>query len=139
PELPHARETRYLTAFGLPVYDAEALAATPELGTYSEAAAAGADPKRAAHWILTEVLGILNERKLAITDFPVPPTAPAAVLGLLAQRTLSGKLAKEVFAEMVVSGQSAQAIVKSRGLGLIAEDSAITTGVQAGGAAASGA
>ena len=131
PELPHARETRYLTAFGLPVYDAEALVATPELGDYFEAAAAGADPKRAAHWILTEVLGILNERKLAITAFPVPATELAALLGLVAQGTLSGKLAKEVFAEMVASGQPAPAIVQARGLGLIADEGAIVAEVEA--------
>ena len=131
PELPHARESRYLTAFGLPVYDAEALAATPELGDYFEAAATGADPKRAAHWILTEVLGILNERKLSITDFPVPATELAALLGLVAQGTLSGKLAKEVFAEMVQSGQPAQTIVAARGLGLIADEGAITAEVEA--------
>ncbi|HWN80967.1 MAG TPA: hypothetical protein VNM87_02620, partial [Candidatus Udaeobacter sp.] len=131
PELPHARESRYLTAFGLPVYDAEALAQTPELGDYFEAAAAGADPKRAAHWILTEVLGILNERKLSIADFPVPATELGALVALVERGTLSGKLAKEVFAEMVAGGRPATEIVQARGLGLIADEGAIAAEVDA--------
>jgi aspartyl-tRNA(Asn)/glutamyl-tRNA(Gln) amidotransferase subunit B len=132
PELPHAREARYMTALGLPEYDAVALAETLELGDYFEAAAAPlADPKRAANWILTEVLGIVNERKIGIADFPVPAVELAALLKLVKQDTLSGKQAKDVFQEMVATGQQAAAIVAARGLGLLSDEEAIAEHVRA--------
>ena len=126
PELPAAREARYMTAHGLPEYDAQMLAETPPLGDYFEAAVARhGDAKRVANWILTEVLGRLNERGIPIERFPVPAAEVAALLDLVARGSLSGKQAKEAFDEMVASGLGAAAVVAKLGLALLDDEAAI--------------
>ncbi len=126
PELPAAREHRYMTAHGLPEYDAQMLAESPALGDYFEAAVARhADAKRVANWILTEVLGRLNELGIAIERFPVPAAEVAALLDLVARGSLSGKQAKEAFGEMVESGLGAAAAVAKRGLVLLDDEAEI--------------
>ncbi len=117
PELPHAKEARLVAQYDLPPADAARLADTRPLADYFEATAGAlGDGRAAGNWILTEVLGALHERGLALADFPVAPPALAALLALVRDGTLSGRIAKEVFAEMVETGESAAAIVDRQGL-----------------------
>jgi aspartyl-tRNA(Asn)/glutamyl-tRNA(Gln) amidotransferase subunit B len=132
PELPEARAARYMRDLGLPEYDAQVLCESREIGDYFEQVLAGGrDPKRAANWIMTEVLARLNERGISIGDFPVAPAQLAELLDLVAGGSLSGKLAKEVFAAMVESGRPAAAIVAERGIEQIADEESIGEHVRA--------
>ena len=117
PELPHAREARLAAQYGLPPADAARLADGRRLADYFEATAAAlGDGRAAANWILAELLRFVHERGLAIDDFPVGPAGTAALLALVRDGTLSGRIAKEVFAEMVETGADAAAIVAAKGL-----------------------
>ncbi len=132
PELPAAREERYIRVLGLPEYDAQVLTESRALGDYFEQVAARhGDAKRASNWILTEVLALLNERGIGIAEFPVSAENLARLLDLVAAGSLSGKLGKEVLAEMVASGRPAGAIVAERGLEQIADEESLRSHVQA--------
>jgi len=132
PELPEARAARYVRELGLPEYDAQVLCETRELSDYFEQAVARhRDAKRVANWIMTEVMARLNEKGIAIGDFPVPAAGLAELLDLVAGGSLSGKLAKEVFAVMAESGRPAAEIVTERGIEQIADEEAIQEHVRA--------
>jgi aspartyl-tRNA(Asn)/glutamyl-tRNA(Gln) amidotransferase subunit B len=131
PELPHVREQRFMHELGLSEYDARVLSATRELADYFEQVVSGhGDAKRAANWIMTEVMAFSNARQISIDDFAVAPAALAALLDHLAAGTLSGKLAKEVFAEMIETGKAAAEIVVERGLEQISDERAIQAEVR---------
>jgi aspartyl-tRNA(Asn)/glutamyl-tRNA(Gln) amidotransferase subunit B len=116
PELPAARRERLVRDYGIRPYDAELLSATRALADYFEAVAARVpDAQGAANFIGSDLLRLLNERHLEIDESPVGAQALAELLGLLAEGTLSGKLAKRVFAEMVTTGKRAGEIVKAKG------------------------
>jgi len=128
PELPAAKRARFVSVFGLPEYDAQVLAADRATGEYFDAAvAAGAPAKQASNWIMTELLGALNAAGKPITDSPVAPKALAAMLRLVELGTISGKIAKTVFAGMFASGRGAEEIVKEQGLVQITDPGAIRT------------
>ncbi|MEA2063274.1 MAG: Asp-tRNA(Asn)/Glu-tRNA(Gln) amidotransferase subunit GatB, partial [Gemmatimonadota bacterium] len=119
PELPQERERRFITQYGLPEYDAYVLTVTRELADYFEQtvqAAPGTDPKKVSNWIMGEVLAVLREANLEITGFKVSPRQLAALFILIGKGTISGKIAKAVFEEMVESGKDPEAIVEARGL-----------------------
>lgn len=126
PELPDAKKARFRADFGLSPYDAAVLVAEVERAAYFEQTlAAGADPKMAANWILNELLGLLNKENKSITHSPITPSNLAALLSLMADGTLSGKMAKEVFGAMYESGQSPAAIVEAKGLKQVSDEGAI--------------
>jgi aspartyl-tRNA(Asn)/glutamyl-tRNA(Gln) amidotransferase subunit B len=117
PELPDARRARYQAELGLSAYDAEVLTASRELAEYFEAClAAGAPAKTAANWIMGEVTRGINDAGLDIGACPVPPARLVALLRLIEQGTISGKIAKTVFDEMWRSGKEPAAIVEEQGL-----------------------
>ncbi len=117
PELPAAREERLRRQYALPAYDAAVLTDTPALADYFEATARVlGDGKQASNWIMGEVLKVVNERGLDVADFPVSPAELAGLLALVRDGAISGKIAKEVFAEMLATGAAAAAIVAARGL-----------------------
>jgi aspartyl-tRNA(Asn)/glutamyl-tRNA(Gln) amidotransferase subunit B len=117
PELPMARRNRFVEQLGLPKYDADVLTDEKGIADYFEAAAKLVyDAKLASNWIMGEVLRVLKEKKIDITQFPIKPDALAELLNLIAGGTISGKIAKDVFEEMLVTGKSAQAIVVEKGL-----------------------
>ena len=121
-----------MTDLGLSEYDAQLLAETPRLGDYFERVAARhGHPKRAANWILTEVRARLADREIEIDAFPVEAEELADLLDLLAAGRLSGRLAKEVLASMVVSGKSAATIVADLGLLQITNEEEIRSHVLA--------
>jgi aspartyl-tRNA(Asn)/glutamyl-tRNA(Gln) amidotransferase subunit B len=126
PELPDAKRGRFVRQYGLPAYDAGVMTATRALADYYEAAvAAGADAKLASNWIMTEVLGLLRARDLDLAQSPVAPPALAGLLGMVRDGTLSGKMAKDVWAAMVESGEEAPAVVARLGLRQIRDAGAL--------------
>ena len=117
PELPDDRRERFVSAYGLPSYDAGVLTAQREIADYFEAVAAHAgDAKAASNWVMGEVLRELNERALDITAFPVAPDALAELIRTLAAGSVNAPTAKEVFREMAASGRKASEIISEKGL-----------------------
>ena len=131
PELPDARRARYMRDFGLSAYDAGVLTAERETAAYFETVAAGRDPKQAANWVMGDLFAALNRTKRDIATSPVSAADLGALLDLMADGTLSGKLAKEVFEAMVDTGRSPAAIVEERGLRQVTDTGAIEAAVDA--------
>jgi len=126
PELPAARRLRYVQTHGLPDYDAGVLTADRDTADYYETALrAGAPAKTASNWIMTELLGALHGAGQRIADSKISPAELAALLKLIDQGTISGKIAKTVFAEMFRTGKPAATIVKDQGLVQISDESAL--------------
>jgi len=117
PELPDAKRARFQSQYQLPVYDAGVMTSSRALAAYYEAAvAAGADPKPASNWILTEVLALVNARGVDISQSPVGPAALAGLVAMVGDGTLSSKMAKDVWAAMVETGEDARTVVQRLGL-----------------------
>ena len=125
PELPDARKRRYVEELGLSAYDAAVLVAEKETADYFEAVAAGRDPKLAANWVTVELFGALNKAGRTVADSPVSARALSELLGLIADGTVSGRIAKTVFEEMFASGRGAAAIVEEKGLVQVTDRDAI--------------
>ena len=129
PELPDARRARYMRDFGLTAYDAHVLTLEKETAAYYETVAKGRDPKIAANWVMGDLFAALNRTKRSIEDPPVSAENLGALLDLMKDGTLSGKLAKEVFEAMVETGKAPGAIVEERGLRQVTDAGAIEAAV----------
>jgi aspartyl-tRNA(Asn)/glutamyl-tRNA(Gln) amidotransferase subunit B len=129
PELPAAREHRFIENYGLPAYDAGVLTATRAIADWYEAVAAASDAKAASNWVMTDVLGWLNQRQLEIAAFPVSPDRLAGLIRLTLDGTLSSSLARRVLARMIETGDDAPAIVAAEGLAQVRDDDAIASWV----------
>ena len=117
PELPQAKRERFVADYGLTDYDAGVLTASKRVAQYFEdAVKAGAEPKAASNWITSDMMGALNAEGLDIADAKITPEALAELIKLIAEGTLSSKLAKEAFGHMFASGQSAAKVVEEKGL-----------------------
>lgn len=127
PELPDQKKHRFMKDFGLPLYDASVLIAEKSRAEYYESAANDSDAKLAANWILNELLGLLNKDGKDITESPVAAKQIGGLVALIKDNTISGKIAKDVFAEMYATGKDAGAIVESKGLKQITDVGAIET------------
>jgi aspartyl-tRNA(Asn)/glutamyl-tRNA(Gln) amidotransferase subunit B len=125
PELPDAKKARFVEAYGLSAYDAEVLVAERASADYFEAAAAGRDAKLVANWVITELFGALNRGGQSIEDSPVGAASLGKLVDLIAAGTISGRIAKDVFAGMLASGADPAAIVESQGLVQISDAAAI--------------
>ena len=126
PELPEETRERFVSAYGLPAYDAGVLTASPALARYFEAtAAATGNPKAASNWIMGEVLGRLNADGMTIDDMRVTPERLAGLIRLVESGRITGPIAKQVFERMFAEGGDAEAIVAAEGLARIDDDSAI--------------
>jgi len=122
PELPAARRVRLAETYGLSAYDAGVLSANRALGDYFERVAASTgDGKLSANWVMGDLSAHLNATGSTVEGSAVGPERLAGLLGLLADGTLSGKLAKEVFQIMVETGMDAAAIIAERGMGQISD------------------
>jgi aspartyl-tRNA(Asn)/glutamyl-tRNA(Gln) amidotransferase subunit B len=135
PELPAARRTRLERELGLPAYDAEVLTARRDVADYYEAALTRyRNPKAISNWVMESVLRIVREQKLderlRITAWPVAPENLAGLVALIDEGTISGKIAKTVFEEMVASGKPPAAIVAERGLVQVTDRGAIDAAVE---------
>lgn len=136
PELPDSRRRRFVEQFGLPEYDAEVLTMRRDLADYFESAvAAYANPKAISNWVMGDVLRVVNERKLdaalVIETWPVSAPGLAAMVRLIDDGTISGKIAKKVFAAMVDSGKTPEEIVREEGLEQISDDGPVLAAVDA--------
>jgi aspartyl-tRNA(Asn)/glutamyl-tRNA(Gln) amidotransferase subunit B len=135
PELPDAKRQRYVEALGLSPYNAQVLTAEVETARWFElllaAAAAGQGKsesdvsKPASNWLISDLFGALNRLGRAIEDSPVSPAQGAELLGLVADGTLSGSLAKQVFEIMLETGENPTAIVEARGMKQTSDTGAI--------------
>ena len=125
PELPDEKRARFIRAHGLTAYDAGVLVAERATADYFETVAAGRDAKQAANWVMGELFGLLNRVGRSIEDSPVPAAALGRLLDLIADNTINGKIAKEVFDAMAESGADPLAIVEARGLRQVTDGSAI--------------
>jgi aspartyl-tRNA(Asn)/glutamyl-tRNA(Gln) amidotransferase subunit B len=132
PELPEAKRARFVKDFALSDYDAKTLTSSRELAAYYEAvvAASGAEPKLCANWVATDLLGALNKLSLDIAESPISSDAFAALLKRIADKTISGKIAKEVFEAMLAGEGSADEIIKAKGLVQITDESAIIKAIE---------
>ena len=124
PELPDVRRARY-AAMGLTPYDAHVLTLEKETAVYFEEVAKGRDAKVAANWVTGDLFAAINRTKTSIAEPPVPAAHLGALLDLLADKTLSGTLAKQVFEAMIETGKSPGAIVEERGLRQVTDTGAI--------------
>jgi aspartyl-tRNA(Asn)/glutamyl-tRNA(Gln) amidotransferase subunit B len=125
PELPDQRKERFIAEYGLTPYDAVVLTAEKEASEYFEQVAKGRDGKQAANWVITNLFAVLNAKGLPITRSPITAEALGRLLDLLADGTLSGRLAKEVFEIMAETGGDPAAIVEERGLRQMQDTGAI--------------
>ena len=127
PELPEDRFTRYSGPVGLTPQDAGVLVSEGEIAAYFDAVvAAGAPAKRAANWVINEVLARVDDpRKLGAADLPVPPRALADLVKLVEDGTLSGKLAKDVFTRMWTERRTAADLVAAEGLAQVSDGGAL--------------
>jgi aspartyl-tRNA(Asn)/glutamyl-tRNA(Gln) amidotransferase subunit B len=121
PELPEARQARFVSAYSLPEYDARVLTGSRDLADFFEdtvqAAGGVAQAKPSANWVMVELLGALSKAEKEITDSPVTPAQLGGMIARIADNTISGKIAKQVFAEMMSgSGQTADQIIAEKGL-----------------------
>ena len=127
PELPDAKRRRY-QALGISAYQADVLTAEVESARWFDTLLdAGAEPVRAANWVTSELFGALNRLGRSIVDSPVGPAQAAELLALVADGTLSGSLAKQVFEVMLDTGDAPSRIVEERGLKQTSDTGAIET------------
>jgi aspartyl-tRNA(Asn)/glutamyl-tRNA(Gln) amidotransferase subunit B len=125
PELPDEKKARFVSAFALSAYDAGVLVAERETADYFETVAKGRDAKAAANWVINELFGRLNKEGKEITSSPVSAAQLGGVLDLIADGTISGKIAKDLFEILWSEGGDPKAIVKARGMTQVTDLGAI--------------
>ena len=126
PELPAAMRERFLRDYGLTEYDAGIMTQDRALAAwFDRAAKASKSPKLVANWIGSELLRMLGEAKCPIDECRVTPENLAELVDLIEQKTINGKIAKEVFPEMFETGRKASEIVKKKGLVQVSDSGAI--------------
>ena len=131
PELPLARKRRFETDLGLSAYDAGVLTSTRAMAEYlEECVAAGADAKKAANWIMGDLQSLLTGDKRELPGTQVTPAHLAAMIRLIEDGTISGKIAKEVLASMYATGEMPKAIVEEKGLLQISDTGALEAMIQ---------
>jgi len=125
PELPDAKKTRFVRDCGLSEYEASVLVADRPTADYFEAVAKGREAKAAANWVINDLFGRLNKESKDITGSPVSAAQLGVILDLIAQGTISSKIAKDVFEIAWSEGGDPRAIVERRGLQQVTDVSAI--------------
>ena len=123
PVLPEERKKRYISEYGLSDYDAGVLTSSKAMADYfEECTGHKCEPKKAANWIMGDLSAMLNAENTDISNSPVAPGQLVALLKLIDLGTITGKIAKEVFAEMFATGKDAQVIVREKGLVQISDE-----------------
>ncbi|WP_438349131.1 Asp-tRNA(Asn)/Glu-tRNA(Gln) amidotransferase subunit GatB [Paenibacillus sp. FA6] len=126
PELPDARKERYSTQYGLPSYDAAVITASKPLADFfEESLKYTEDAKSVSNWIMGDLLGYLNSSNLELSEVKVTGQGLGEMIGLIEKGTISNKIAKTVFKEMLESGKLPQQIVEEQGLVQISDEGAI--------------
>ena len=117
PELPDARQRRYQEELGLPAYDAHVLTLTKEMSDmFEQTVALGADPKLASNYLMVDVNAYLNKVQKELSETKLTAEGLAGMIKLITDGTISSKIAKKVFAELIEHGGDAEKIVKEKGL-----------------------
>jgi len=129
PELPDTKRARFVSAYGLSPEDASVLVSEKETAQFFERVAAGRDPKTAANWVMGDLFGALNRLGIGIEQSPVSAEQLGSLIDLIGDGTISGRLAKDVFAEMVTSGADPGAIVEAKGLRQVTDSGAIEAAI----------
>ena len=129
PELPDAKTARFIAAYGLTAYDAGVLVAERASADFFEAVAEGRDGKTAANWVINELFGRLNKEGRGIEESPVSAAQLGAVIDLIADGTISGKIAKDLFEIVWSEGGDPRALVESRGMKQVTDTGAIEAAV----------
>lgn len=131
PELPLAKARRFQDQFGLPAYDSFVLTQEKALAEYFEQTAkVCGNAKAASNWVMVELLRELNEQKLLVQDSPISSQRLGELILLIENKTISGKMAKDVFLEMLKNPKSAQEIVNEKGMSQITDEGAIVKIIQ---------
>jgi aspartyl-tRNA(Asn)/glutamyl-tRNA(Gln) amidotransferase subunit B len=130
PELPDEKKARFMSQ-GLSAYDASVLVAERELADFYEELAKGVDAKAAANWLNNEVLGRLNRDGLSITEVPVSAAANNAIIQMVADKTISGKIAKDLLDIVWKEGGDPRQVVESRGMKQVTDTGAIDAAIEA--------
>jgi aspartyl-tRNA(Asn)/glutamyl-tRNA(Gln) amidotransferase subunit B len=125
PELPDEKKARFMREFSLSAYDADVLVAERETAIYFDAVAKGRDGKLAANWVINELFGRLNKEGVAVASSPVSADQLGAVLDMIANGTISGKIAKDLFEIVWTEGGDPRAIVEQRGMKQVTDLGAI--------------
>lgn len=117
PELPNARQKRYQEELGLPAYDAHVLTLTKEMSDmFEKTVSLGADPKLASNYLMVDVNAYLNKVQKELSETKLTAEGLAGMIKLITDGTISSKIAKKVFAELIEHGGDAEKIVKEKGL-----------------------
>lgn len=126
PELPEERRDRFIEQYLLPGYDADILTSSRDLADYYEKILTVTDDyKSASNWVMTEVLKIINDQKLSVAQFPVSAENLGKLIKMINENIISGKIAKEIFPEMLKANQDPNEIVKEKNLIQITDTSEI--------------
>jgi aspartyl-tRNA(Asn)/glutamyl-tRNA(Gln) amidotransferase subunit B len=133
PEFPTQRRNRLMEDYKLPKYDADILTAERTLAEYFDATVDGLITKEpetvklASNWIMTEVLRVVNERHIIIEQFPISPSNLAGMINTILDGTISSKIAKDVFADMLESGDPPRKVIERKGLLQVSDTGLIET------------
>ena len=130
PELPDEKKARFM-GLGLSAYDAAVLVAERDLADYYEELAKGVDAKAAANWLNNEILGRLNRDGLSIAQVPVSAAANNAIVAMISDKTISGKIAKDLLDIVWIEGGDPRAVVEARGLRQVTDTGAIDAAIEA--------
>jgi len=125
PELPDQKKARYMRDYAMSAYDAGVIVAEQEYAAYFETLVKIAEPKLAVSWMTGELFGRLNKISVEIQNSPISAEKFAGLLALIADNTISGKIAKDVLDIMFESGKDAGVIVEEKGLRQVTDTGAI--------------
>ena len=131
PELPDAKRARFVAEYGLSPYDAGVLVAEQSTAAFFETVARGRDAKAAANWVMGDLFAALNRTGRSIEESPVSAAALGEMLDLMADGTINGRIAKDVFEAMVETGEAPGVIVQQRGLRQVTDTGAIDSAIEA--------
>ena len=129
PELPDDKKARLVESLGLSAYDASILVSEKAIADYYEKVAAGRDGKAAANWVINDLLGQLNKSGTDIEETPVSPDQLGAIIDLIKEGTISGKIAKDLFEIVWNEGGDPRALVEERGMKQVTDTGAIEKAV----------
>jgi aspartyl-tRNA(Asn)/glutamyl-tRNA(Gln) amidotransferase subunit B len=129
PELPDAKKARFIAEYGLSAYDAGVLVGERASADYFEAVAKGGDGKAAANWVINELFGRLNKEGHGIEESPVSASQLRAIVDLIGEGTISGKIAKDLFEIVWTEGGDPRELVETRGMKQVTDTGAIEAAV----------
>lgn len=130
PELPENRRERFVSQYSLPKYDAEVLTSSRELADYYEKVLTITnDYKSASNWVMTDVLKVINDEKISVEKFPIGAENLGRLIKLINEKVISGKIAKDIFPEMLKTNKDPNEIVKENNLVQINDTGAIESAI----------